>query len=135
MDNKRFLVIILAIILALIVAFCFANKNKTSIINETCQEEITENVNDAKIDESENNKTKSPVIETNKPTAEKTVENPTQKLSTQQTKTLKTEIEKVENTNPTQDKSDAGIIKDSTTNEIVITREFKMESPAKYSFK
>lgn len=29
---------------------------------------------------------------------------------------------------------DAGIIKDEVSNEIVITREFKMQSPAKYSF-
>ena len=30
---------------------------------------------------------------------------------------------------------DYGIHKDDKTNEVVITREFKVESPAKYSFK
>lgn len=34
-----------------------------------------------------------------------------------------------------QEKEDAGIIKDSESETIIITREFKVQSPAKYSFK
>ena len=34
-----------------------------------------------------------------------------------------------------EEKQDSGIVKDIESDDIVITREFKFESPAKYSFK
>ena len=138
-NKKSFLVVVIAFILALVIAYFFVNKNKTSVVEEPVKQELIEEITETKFNVSEDVndvKTKKIIIEESKTVSDNLQKTTVQKQLIQKSETLKPEIENVEKTVSEQEKlNDVGIIKDSLTNEVVITREFKMESPAKYSFK
>ena len=138
-NKKSFLVVVIAFILALVIAYVFVNKNKTSVVEEPVKQEVIEDITETKFNVSEDVndvKTEKIIIEESKTVSDNLQKTTVQKQLIQKSETLKPEIENVEKTVSEQEKLyDVGIIKDSLTNEVVITREFKMESPAKYSFK
>lgn len=145
MNKKRaFLVILLACILALITGL-FLTKNifttKSTRVQQQQEETIPNNENKTievdvaesiENEKNEQNTKKEQVVE--KTNAEKKL--PT--VSPLQIEPAKPFDEQKIDNNTNKKIEDtaesAGIIKDDTTNEIVITREYKIQSPARYSF-
>lgn len=140
---KLFFTIVIATLLALFGAFLilnFNNKEVKSIENQEKvfqQEELLDNET---IDESVNLKADS--VEEEKPVFKiepkkdvPVVTNQVKKEEIPVKKPIQVEEVKVVENKIEEHKEDCGIIKDSKTEEIVITREFKSATPNKYSFK
>lgn len=144
MDNKKvFLAVILAAIVALIIAFVFLKCTSKTIpikLEEDklpAQEDVaipTDEENVVKTEEEPVQKTiETEVKPATKPVVKKVVKPTVKPAEVPVIKPLQVE-EKKSMVNSTEEKADAGIIKDSTTNDIVITKEFKSNTPSKYSF-
>ena len=146
MDKKKiFIVVVLAAMLALLSAFFvlkFVNRNieQTQVIQDVVQEEtVSVDVVEEKVEDS------SDVVLEQKPVEIQQAQKPVKvvKKVVKQAevtespilKPLQVEEVKVVENRVEENKEDCGILKDSTTNEIVITREFKTTTPNKYSFK
>lgn len=144
MDKKRtFFAVILATILALVIVLTFLKPTtKTTPIklepNEIkIQEEKIETpiVKDDAIQQKQ--ETPKKVTET-KP--QKIVKPAPKRVETLSPKQIETpvikplQIKEEVTTNQPEEKVDNGIIKETSSNDIVITREFKSQTPAKYSF-
>lgn len=135
MDNKkRVLVILLAFFLALATVLLFNKKAPTSEIKNVEEkvgtpviEENTSIEQESVVEEEKSSNEVIQKVSTTKPA-------PKPKTSVSATpliKPLKVEEEKAVVEEPI---IDAGIMKEAESNSIVITREFKSQSPAKYSF-
>lgn len=128
MNNKKaFLVILLAILLALIsVLFLFKTEKNTDYSNLIEENFSTIEKEVKKVESIETQSVlEAPVVEQEKTIQVTPIETPT-------IKPLK--IEEKEVITDENDPIDAGITKDTLSNDIIITREFKSQSPAKYSF-
>ena len=128
MNNKKaFLAILLAILLALIsVLFLFKTEKNTDYSNLIEENFSTIEKEVKKVESIETQSVlEAPVIEQEKTIQVTPIETPT-------IKPLK--IEEKEVITDENDPIDAGITKDTLSNDIIITREFKSQSPAKYSF-
>ena len=135
MNKRTIITIIIATILALIFALLFLNKNETETVEnktvipeevvvqeETVDEQKTEDLEEKNIEE----KPVQQVVKTySKPSAQKTVKNEETPVFDQ---IVVQEGSVVEEAEP-----DYGIRKVGDT--VEITREFKVKSPVKYSFK
>lgn len=135
MSNKKtILVILLAAILALLAVLFVFNPTKTTVKKEDVIEEVIEPtapaiVEEEKIEESTAEEEIKPEIKpVAKPAPVKTSTPVIKQIQVEEAK----EVVKEEPQNEIQ--VDAGIIKESGSNDIVITREFKSKSPTKYSF-
>ena len=134
MSNKKtILVILLAAILALLAVLFIFNPTKTTVKKEDVIEEVIEPTAPAiveeKIEESTAEEEIKPEIKpVAKPAPVKTSTPVIKQIQVEEAK----EVVKEEPQNEIQ--VDAGIIKESGSNDIVITREFKSKSPTKYSF-
>lgn len=131
MDKRKiFLVIFLAALLAfLTVVFVFKRDVKSELPNLNEQEEAVLQ-DEEEVDSVELQQQQEDVVKTESPVVKEKV------VATQAPviKHLKVE-EVVEEISQAEEKTeDAGVIKDSDSNAIVVTREFKYKSPAKYSF-
>lgn len=147
MDKKKvILVIVLATILALLAAFGvmkFSNNDvkqiepQTEVVNEEETSLNTEEITDTEVkEESETEVVEQKPIQVVQPQKEvKTVVKPVIKEDLPVVKPLQVEEVKVVENSIEENNKDCGILKDSGTNEIVITREFKTTTPNKYSFK
>ena len=136
MENKKvFFVIALAVVLALIVTLFIFKPNK-----------VVETPNNKSVSDQEKIIKETPAIENKElekevvDTVQESVQKPTQtkKVETQALiiKPLKVEESKISESSKEEIRlEDPGIVKEADSNVIVITREFKSESPAKYSFK
>ena len=144
MDKKKsILIIILALIMALVVALMIQPKRTTPLelkdnqkegtifesstsVNEEDIKEEPETVNEEKIIEEKASANKQENKNTTKATSTTNLDTPTfERLE------VKEEINKVEEAGVSFD--DPGIINDNGV--IVVTRDFKLKSPRKYSFK
>lgn len=144
MNNKcKFLAIILATILALIIVFAFIKpKSSTTPIkleenNITLpKEDSMEQVPEESIIQTEpqkvQNTVKKEVNPVTKPTIQKTIQPTVQSEEAPIIKPLQIKEEVIPN--KLEEKADAGILKETDSNDIVITREFKSNTPSKYSF-
>lgn len=143
MNKKSILVFITATILAFLAVFLVFENNKKNIktspventrvqIEETNFEETIEE-NSINIKEEEEKK----VVETpvKKPESKPKQALEKAKTTTPDIKLIKVEEAKKQEIFNKEEKQDSGIVKDIESDDIVITREFKFESPAKYSFK
>jgi len=150
MDKNKILIVILATILAFIVGISiikYSSNQKELNIKDNNPEQVLLNENETQEVEQED----VAVDEKDVPTLEpidkevakkdienirKSVENSKKQIVQEEKKEVNIES-KVEVTDDLTSKNieDAGIIKEIETNEIVITREFKVQSPSKYSFK
>ena len=125
MSNKKtILVILLAAILALIAVLFIFNPTKTTVKKEDVIEEVIEPTAPAIVEE----EIKSEIKPVAKPAPVKTSAPVIKQIQVEEVK----EVVKEEPQNEIQ--VDAGIIKESGSNDIVIIREFKSKSPTKYSF-
>ena len=136
MSNKKtILVILLAAILAFLAVLFVFNPTKTSVKKEDVIEEVIEPtapaiVEEEKIEEStaEEEEIKPEIKPVAKPTPVKVSTPVIKQIQVEEAKeAIKEETSK-------EIQVDAGIIKESGSNDIVITREFKSKSPTKYSF-
>lgn len=138
MDKKKsFLVVILAAILAFVAVFFVFKLTKSSQLEQEQQVEVLEDqklepeeVTDAlpsKESDKEFVKEVKPVVNSEpvRKIAEPKAESPVIKPIKVEEANLKPVV---------NNEMDPGIVKEVDTNEIVITREFKSQSPAKYSF-
>ena len=135
MEKKKFvLVILLAAILALVISVLFSPKPSKNIIknNEAIIEETTnlqketldiETFSNQEQQNEPNIKEEAPKIKAVNPETTKNVAKDTQNKDS-----------KIDNNISSDIKLDAGIIKTSNTNEIIITREFRTKTPVKYIF-
>lgn len=144
MNKKRtFFAVILATILALVIVLTFLKPTtKTTPIklepNEIkIQEEKIETpiVKDDAIQQEK--ETMKKVSETKTPKVVKQTPKKVETLNSKQTETLvikPLQIKEGVTTNQPEEKADAGIVKETSSNDVIITREFKFQTPAKYSF-
>ena len=135
MEKKKFvLVILLSAILALVISVLFSPKPSKNIIknNEAIVEETTnsqketldiETFSNQEQQNGSNIKEETPKIKAVNPETTKNVAKDTQNKDSKIDKNISSDI-----------KLDTGIIKTSNTNEIIITREFRTKTPAKYTF-
>lgn len=144
MEKDKILTIIIAGLLALALAIGFYIKNYKETLPNLPQEETildnrTDTSEEVSIEESETAPSLDPIPEEE---AKKDIKSMREKTKTTPKTTIKSDNETqapikkadiVENAEAIN--KDAGIIKEQDSNVIVITQEFKMQSPAKYSFK
>ncbi len=144
MDKKRtFLAVVLATILALIIVLVlFRPTTKTTPIKlEENETKIQEEEVIAPI-------VKEDTVQQKQEPTKKVSETKPQKIVKPVPKKVKTpilepteapiikplQVKEESITNQSEEKVDAGIVKETSSNDIVITREFKSQTPAKYSF-
>lgn len=144
MDKKRtFFAVILAIILALLVVLTLLKPTTQTAPIKLEQNEI--NIQEEVI---ETPMVKEDAIQQKQETTKKVIETKPQKIvkpapkrvETSSPKQIETpvikplQIKEEVTTNQPEEKVDTGIVKETSSNDIVITREFKAQTPAKYSF-
>ena len=130
MDIKKFvLVIISAVLVALFCSFLFFSKKEVSDISdiensvEFSQEEPIVSTDSEDVAKEEIIKEKTVLDSTKSKTEEKSVVTP---IQLEEIKFVKEAV--------VEKSIDPGVMKETETNEIVITREFKSPSPNKYTF-
>ena len=137
MNKKEILIIVLAVILAFFTGLYIVKhtnsikqdlpplEENVSTNNDTSAEAKKRDIEQEKVDEQKEEKNLSEV---------KKIKSPKTTISSQ-------DVQKLINVEPASPKEEntslnvMDIVKDSVSNDIVITREYKVKSPAKYSFK
>ena len=135
MNNKKFFIIVLAFILAIVVASCIVKRNNSNVIQEVQNQEIIENKTIENSCNSEEFSINTEIKESKTPVNKPVNSTSHNKEIITPEENINEDSQKVEAEISIEEQLDAGIMRDSNTNEIIITREFKMKSPAKYFFK
>ena len=138
MDKKKmFLVIIFAVILAFVVAFLFKPAEKLKDIEQVESVQVEENIESDVLEDKFDKKELNDKDEETKPVASNIVSESSKKLVKEQS----TNIEKtlVKNDEETVNVQEAGVMFEdagvmSENGAVVVTREFKLKSPTKYTF-
>lgn len=131
MDNKKaILVVFLAIVLAFIVVSCIYKKNNTILPEiEPQEEKVIDNTIEKQADiTNPNNELKTDI----KPDIKQVIKPIKTEVEYPVIKPL--QVEEAKEPVAKLEESDFGISQEVGTNDIIIHKEFKSESPAKYSF-